>query len=142
MYYSYTVWDKISPVNGMSAEYMLKTHEGYLGEVAMVIDENGTCQLFQYDNESPYTYEEALAIAKSYAIRANNTLENKIEGLGKVVGLVCARLAGVEVDISAEEEESLILSVVDGLVTDKASVVGTIKDIGNANLSVDGKKGV
>jgi carbon monoxide dehydrogenase subunit G len=45
--YSWTVWDKISPINGVDAETVLKSHKVSPDDVVLLFTRNGRVEIFQ-----------------------------------------------------------------------------------------------
>lgn len=130
--YTYKLWDKKSPINGISAEDMLRNHNITESSVGLVLDEDGTVVNFQYNNGMPYNEDEALEDVRRIAIEGNNPtepLEDESEKLKNTVqaqGLIILKMLGLEADIPDEEQEKLILSAFHGLNFDKVNLLQSL----------------
>ena len=134
--FTYELWDKKSPINGVPAENML---QGVRGSVVLIRGEEGHVNVFQYGIPDPFNDTEALEWGKNKCEEMNNppeppeaaeSLEERLAKLETATlanSLMSASLLGIEVDMPDEKQEELILSAFDGVRIDRAGLARSIK---------------
>jgi hypothetical protein len=65
--YTYKIWDKKTPINGVKAADALKIHGITAGEVGLILDGNGEVAVLQYDNANPLSKANLTAKLKAMA---------------------------------------------------------------------------
>jgi hypothetical protein len=62
--YTYKIWDKKFPINGVKAADVLKIHGITEGEVGIILTADGKVAVLQYDNANPLSKEYLTAKLK------------------------------------------------------------------------------